>query len=290
VQSSPIRRVIIYASAIVLVIWTVVPVYWMANMALMYHEELLSAPAHLVPQHPTLSNFVRLFGFEANGPDGVPLVGIGQAFLVRRGWLNSLIVSVVVTLLTLVIAMPVAYALGRLNFRGRGGLLFGIVSTRAYPPIAVLIPFAYIFQVAGLQGTLVGLMIIYLTITIPLIAWIMSGFFGSLPHNMERAARVDGLTRWQTFWRVMLPMAAPGVASCAVIAFLTAWNEFTFSLILNAGSPAQTFPPALSAMFFQISNANEMAAAAFLGLIPPAILALVFQSRIKRLNIADPLA
>jgi len=290
VRSSRIRRVVIYASAILLVIWTVVPVYWMGNMALMYHAELLSAPAHLVPQQPTLSNFVRLFGFEANGPNGEPLVGIGQAFLVRRGWLNSLIVSIVVTLLTLSIAMPVAYALGRLNFRGRGGLLFGIVSTRAYPPIAVLIPFAYIFQVAGLQGTLLGLMIIYLTITIPLIAWIMSGFFASLPHNMERAARVDGLTRWQTFWRVMLPMAAPGVASCAVIAFLTAWNEFTFSLILNAGSPAQTFPPALSAMFFQISYANEMAAAAFLGIIPPAILALIFQSRIKRLNIADPLA
>jgi multiple sugar transport system permease protein len=290
VRSSRIRRVVIYTSAILLVIWTVVPVYWMGNMALMYHEELLSAPAHLVPQQPTLSNFVRLFGFEANGPNGVPLVGIGQAFLVRRGWLNSLIVSMVVTLLTLSIALPVAYALGRLNFRGRGGLLFGIVSTRAYPPVAVLIPFAYIFQVAGLQGTLIGLMIIYLTITIPLIAWIMSGFFASLPHNMERAARVDGLTRWQTFWRVMLPMAAPGVASCAVIAFLTAWNEFTFSLILNAGSPAQTFPPALSAMFFQISYANEMAAAAFLGIIPPAILALIFQSRIKRLNIADPLA
>ena len=289
-RSSRIRRVVIYAGAILLVIWTIVPVYWMANMALMYHEELLSAPAHLVPQQPTLSNFVRLFGFEANGPNGEPLVGIGQAFLVRRGWLNSLIVSMVVTLLTLSIAMPVAYALGRLNFRGRGGLLFGVVSTRAYPPIAVLIPFAYIFQVAGLQGTLVGLMIIYLTITIPLIAWIMSGFFASLPHNMERAARVDGLTRWQTFWRVMLPMAAPGVASCAVIAFLAAWNEFTFSLILNAGSAAQTFPPALSAMFFQISYANEMAAAAFMGIIPPAILALIFQSRIKRLNIADPLA
>jgi multiple sugar transport system permease protein len=289
VRPSRVRRVLTYLAAALLVIWTVVPVYWLANMALMYHEELLAAPAHLIPQQPTLANFVRLFGFEANGPNGEPLVAIGQAFLVRRGWLNSLIVAVVVTLITMAVALPVAYALGRLTFRGRNGLLFGVVSTRAYPPIAVLIPFAYIFQVAGLQGTLTGLMIIYLTITIPLIAWIMSGFFASLPRNMERAARVDGLTRWQTFWRVMLPMAAPGVASCAVIAFLTAWNEFTFSLILNAGSPAQTFPPALSAMFFQISYANEMAAAAFVGIIPPAILALIFQSRIKRLNIADPL-
>ncbi len=289
-RPSGIRRATTYTAAILLVVWTVVPLYWLANMALMYHEELLSVPAHLIPQQPTLGNFIRLFGIEAYGPTGEALVAIGQAFLVRRGWINSVIVSAVVTVLTMGIALPVAYALGRLVFKGRNSLLFTLVSTRAYPPIAVLIPFAYIFQVAGLQGTLGGLIIIYLTVTIPLIAWIMSGFFASLPRNMERAARVDGLTRWQTFWRVMLPMAAPGVASCAVIAFLVCWNEFTFSLILNAGSPAQTFPPALSSMFFQVSNANEMAAAAFLGIIPPAILALIFQSRIKRLNIADPLS
>jgi ABC-type glycerol-3-phosphate transport system permease component len=287
--ASPARRLVLYASAILLAAWTVIPVYWMANMALMYHEELLSIPAHLYPHQFTFSNFLRMFGLTANGPNGEPLVAIGQAFLVRRGWLSSLIVAVAVTLLTMIVALPCAYALGRLRYRGRSGLLFAVVSTRAYPPIAVLIPFAYLFQISGMQGTLQALIIIYLTITIPLISWIMSGFFASLPRNAERAARIDGLTRWQAFRKVMLPMATPGVASCAVIAFLTAWNEFTFSLILNAGSPAQTFPPALSAMFFQISYANEMAAAAFLGLMPPAVLALVFQSRIKRLNIADPM-
>jgi multiple sugar transport system permease protein len=289
-RPSPIRRLLTYLAAALLATWTVIPIYWMANMALMYHAELLSTPAHLVPQQPTHSNFSRLFGFPAFGPNGEPLGEIGQAFLVRRGWINSLIVAAVVTAITMVIALPVAYALGRLAFKGRNALLFGVVSTRAYPPIAVLIPFAYIFQVLGLQGTLEGLIVVYLTLTIPLIAWIMSGFFASLPCNIERAARVDGLTRWQAFWRVMVPMATPGVAACAVIAFLTAWNEFTFALILNAGSPAQTFPPALSGMFFQISYANEMAAASFLGILPPAILALIFQSRIQQLNIADPLA
>jgi multiple sugar transport system permease protein len=289
VTASPARSVVLYGAAILLAVWTLVPVYWMANMALMYHEELISIPAHLYPHQLTFSNFLRMFGLPASGPNGDPLVAIGQAFLVRRGWLSSLIVALAVTIITMIVALPCAYALGRLTYRGQSALLFGIVSTRAYPPIAVLIPFAYLFQVAGMQGTLQALIIIYLTITVPLISWIMSGFFATLPRNAERAARIDGLTRWQAFWKVMLPMAAPGVAACAVIAFLTAWNEFTFSLILNAGSPAQTFPPALSAMFFQISYANEMAAAAFLGIIPPAILALIFQSRIKRLNIADPL-
>jgi multiple sugar transport system permease protein len=288
--ASPVRRVVVYGAAIVLAIWTIIPVYWLANMALMYHEELISIPAHLYPHQLTLSNFLRMFGLPAAGPNGEPLVAIGQAFLVRRGWINSLVVSIAVTIITLVISLPCAYALGRLRYKGRGALLFGIVSTRAYPPVAVLVPFSYLFLVVGLQGTIVGLVIIYLTIAVPLITWIMSGFFASLPRNLERAARVDGLTRWQAFTRIMVPVAMPGVAACAVIAFLTSWNEFTFSLILNAGSSAQTFPPALSSMFFQISFANEMAAATFLGIIPPAILALIFQARIKRLNIADPLA
>jgi multiple sugar transport system permease protein len=287
--ASPVRRVVVYGSAILLAIWTIIPVYWLANMALMYHEELISIPAHLYPHQLTLSNFLRMFGLPAAGPGGEPLVAIGQAFLVRRGWINSLVVSIAVTIMTLLISLPCAYALGRLRYKGRGALLFGIVSTRAYPPVAVLVPFSYLFLLVGLQGTIVGLVIIYLTIAVPLITWIMSGFFASLPRNLERAARVDGLTRWQAFTRIMVPVAMPGVAACAVIAFLTSWNEFTFSLILNAGSSAQTFPPALSSMFFQISFANEMAAATFLGIIPPAILALIFQARIKRLNIADPL-
>lgn len=286
---SPARKIVVYGAAVLLAIWTIIPVYWMANMALMYHEELIAIPAHLYPHQLTFSNFLRMFGLPAAGPNGEPLVAIGQAFLVRKGWVNSLVVSIAVTIVTLLVSLPCAYALGRLRYRGRGALLFGIVSTRAYPPVAVLVPFSYLFLLIGLQGTLVGLIIIYLTIAVPLVTWIMSGFFASLPRNLERAARVDGLTRWQAFWRIMVPVAMPGVASCAVIAFLTSWNEFTFSLILNAGSSAQTFPPALSAMFFQISFANEMAAATFLGIIPPAILALIFQSRIKRLNIADPM-
>ncbi|MDQ6673460.1 MAG: carbohydrate ABC transporter permease [Chloroflexota bacterium] len=288
--ASPVRRVVVYGSAVLLAVWTIIPVYWLANMALMYHEELISIPAHLYPHQVTLSNFVRMFGLPAAGPNGETLVAIGQAFLVRKGWLNSLIVSAAVTIITLAISLPCAYALGRLRYRGRGALLFAIVSTRAYPPVAVLVPFSYLFLLVGLQGTVVGLVIIYLTIAVPLITWIMSGFFASLPRNLERAARVDGLTRWQAFSRIMVPVAMPGVAACAVIAFLTSWNEFTFSLILNAGSSAQTFPPALSSMFFQISFANEMAAATLLGIIPPAVLALIFQARIKRLNIADPMA
>jgi multiple sugar transport system permease protein len=276
----------VYLGALFLALWTLVPLYWLVNMSLMFHEELVSRPAHLYPQALTVSNYLQMFDLRAEVPTGETF---GQAFLVRRGWINSCLVAIPTTLLTLLVALPVSYALGRLDFRHRSGLLFGLVSTRAYPPIAVLIPFSALFLAVGLQSSLLGLVVIDLTLTIPLIAWIMSGFFASLPYGLERAARVDGLTRWQTFWRLMLPMATPGVAACAVIAFLICWNEFTFSLILSTGSPSQTFPPTLAGMFLIRSYPSEVAAAAVLGLIPPAILALLFQRHIRQLNVVNPL-
>lgn len=282
------RRIGLYAGAAVLAIWTIVPIYWLLNMSLMFKPELLAVPTHLFPQEPTISNYTRLFGATAVGPGG-ELPPIGQAPMIRRGLVNSTVIAVIVTALTMVIALPLAYALGRLQFRGRGGLLFGVIITRSYPPISIVVPFFYLYSLIGLQGTIRGLVIIYLTLTIPMIVWVMTSFFSSLPRTVEAAARVDGNTRWQTFLRVILPMSWPGIAVAVAISFMVCWNEFAFSQILAAGSRAQTFPPALSTMFFQVSQPNEMAAASILAIIPPAILAYLFQRRIRNLNLVDPL-
>jgi len=282
------RRVLVYAAALLLAVWTLVPIYWLVNMSLVFKPELLASPTHLYPHEPTITNFTRLFGATADGPGG-ELPPVGQAPQIRRGLVNSAVVSVSVVALTMLIALPVSYALGRLQFRGRTALLFAVITSRSYPPIAVLIPFFFLFKQIGLQQTLRGLIIVYLTSTIPLVVWIMTGFFGSLPRTVEAAARVDGNTRWQAFWRVILPMSWPGVAVAAAIAFMVAWNEFTFALVLTTGSPAQTFPPTLSGLFFMVSLPNEMAAALLLSMIPPAALAYLFQSRIRNLNLVDPL-
>lgn len=282
------RKPLTYALAILLAVWTIVPIYWLLNMSLMFKPELLSVPTHLAPQDPTLSNYTRLFGATAMGPGG-ELLPIGQAPIIRRGLVNSFVVAVLVTLLTMAIALPVAYALGRLRFRGRTPMLFAIITSRSYPPIAVVIPFFYLYSQVGLQGTIRGLVIIYLSMTIPMVVWVMTSFFGSLPRTVEAAARVDGNTRWQAFWRVVLPMSWPGIAVATAISFMICWNEFAFSQILAAGSEAQTFPPALSTMFFQVSQPNEMAAASILAIVPPALLAYLFQRRIRSLNLVDPL-
>jgi multiple sugar transport system permease protein len=282
------RRIFIYAAAIGLAIWTIVPIYWLLNMSLMFKPELLAVPTHLWPHEPTASNYTRLFGATAMGPGG-ELAPVGQAPMIRRGLVNSGIIALAVTVLTVVVALPVAYALGRLQFRGRAAMLFAIIMSRSYPPIAIVVPFFYLYSRVGLQGTLQGLIIVYLTLTVPMIVWVMTSFFSSLPRTVEAAARVDGNTRWQTFTRVILPMSWPGVAVATAISFMICWNEFAFSQILAAGSRAQTFPPALSTMFFQVSQPTEMAAASIIAIIPPAVLAYLFQRRIRNLNLVDPL-
>ncbi|MCA9879559.1 MAG: carbohydrate ABC transporter permease [Thermomicrobiales bacterium] len=282
------RRAFTYIAAAVLVIWTLFPIYWLLNMSLMFKPELLSVPTHLWPHEPTISNYTRLFGATAMGPGG-ELPPVGQAGIIRRGLVNSAVVALAVTVLTMLVALPVAYALGRLQFRGRGALLFGIIASRSYPPISIVVPFFFLYSQLGLQGTIQGLVLIYLTLTVPMVVWVMTSFFGSLPRTVEAAARVDGNTRFQAFVRVILPMSWPGIAVATAICFLICWNEFTFSQILAAGSTAQTFPPALSTMFFQVSQPNEMAAASIIAIIPPAILAYLFQKRIRSVNLVDPL-
>jgi multiple sugar transport system permease protein len=283
------RRILVYVLAALLVIWTLVPIYWLLNMSLMFKTEFLAVPTHLYPRDPTISNYSRLFGATAIGPGGAELPVIGQASMIQNGLRNSVIVALIVTALTMLVSLPVAYALGRLGFRGRTALLFAIIASRSYPPIAIIIPFVLLYSQIGLQGTTRGLVLIYLTLTIPLVIWVMTGFFASLPHTVEAAARVDGNTRWQAFYRVILPMSWPGIAVTTAICFMVCWNEFAFSQFLAAGSEAQTLPPAIATFFFQISQPTEMAAVSIIAIIPPALLAYLFQSRIRNLNLVDPL-
>jgi multiple sugar transport system permease protein len=283
------RSILLYAGALLLALWTLIPVYWLVNMSFTHQKEILDA--RLLPAHPTLCNYARIVSDTVQCPtlEGTAYQAIGQASGVRRGLGNSLIIAIVVTLLTMLIALPVAYSLGRFQFKGRTALLMTIVTGRAYPPIAILIPFFALYQKLKLIGTLQGLVIIYLTITVPLIIWILTGFFASLPRNLEALARTDGCTRLGALYRVIVPAAMPGVSACAVIAFLASWNEFTFAFMLAPGTAAAPFPPTLSGMFFQISYPGENAAAAVMALIPVAILAYLFQRRIRTLNIVNPL-
>jgi multiple sugar transport system permease protein len=282
------KRFITYLGGILLALWTLVPIYWIFTISIEYRVETQKVPPDYVPIAPTLYQYKRILGLSSQivGYQGVVSGPSGHAQAVVAGLANSLIVAAAVVALTLVIGLPVAYAMGRYQFRFKNGLLFGILTSRSYPPFVVLIPFFVLYRRLGLLGTLPGLILLHLTIAVPIVIWIMTGLFAALPRFAEREARLDGCSRFQAFVKVMLPMAASGIAASALIAFLTSWGEFAFALVLTGGTTAQTLPPVLAGMFYQaFGEPGELAAAALLGMIPPLVLTVIFQRHIRQLNI-----
>lgn len=157
---------------------------------------------------------------------------------------NSLLVSTLSTGFSLAIGVPAAYALTRWKFRGRDRIALWILVTRMAPPIAFTIPFFLAYQYLGLQDTVIGLAIVYLTFNLAIVIWLMQTFFEAVPSALEEAAWIDGCGVWQAFWRVALPLTAPGLAATAVMCFIFSWNDFFYALILTR-TQAITAPVAI---------------------------------------------
>jgi multiple sugar transport system permease protein len=160
-------------------------------------------------------------------------------------FVNSLIVSTGAVVVSLVVGVPAAYAFARVQFRGKSFLFFSLLVMRMLPPIAVLVPLFALFNKAGLVNTRLSLVIAYTTFSLPLIVWIMRGFFEDLPAELEEAARVDGASRGGAFLRVMLPLARPGLVTAAILSLLLAWNDFLFAAVLTSSS-TRTLPVLLA--------------------------------------------
>ncbi|MDM0079446.1 carbohydrate ABC transporter permease [Variovorax sp. J31P179] len=165
---------------------------------------------------PTLDGFISLL--QGNFP---------------KSFGNSLLVSTLSTGFSLLIGVPAAYALTRWNFKGRDRIALWILVTRMAPPIAFTIPFFLAYQYLGLQDTVIGLAIVYLTFNLAIVIWLMQTFFEAVPATLEEAAWIDGCGIWQAFWRVSLPLTAPGLAATAVLCFIFSWNDFFYALILT---------------------------------------------------------
>ena len=170
-------------------------------------------------------------------------------------------------------------------------MLFGLLTTRLLPPIAILIPY-FIFKVHWFNCTFFSLFIVYLTSVVPLLTWMLMGYFSNLPIELEKAGRMDGCSRIQILTKVLIPLSMPGISTCFMIAFLFAWNELLFGLILTGGSNSQTLSPALLAISpltsVGYSGVPLFASACILSIVPPLILALYFQKFISNLNFVDP--
>lgn len=194
-----------------------------------------------------------------------------------RPMANSAIIALATTALCIVVSAPAAYALSRLRFRGRDVILMSMLATQMVPVIALAVPLFMLMRTANLLDTHSGLILTYTAFILPIVVWMLVGFLGEVPQSLERAARIDGCTRWQAIVRVVLPLSMTGVAAAAIFAFITAWSDFFLALVLTSTS-AQTLP--VRAAQFQSLYALDYKASATAGVIttvPVLLLALVFQ-------------
>ncbi|MCT1618062.1 carbohydrate ABC transporter permease [Janibacter hoylei] len=259
--------------AIPVMIWTVLPLLWMLSLSLKSASDLANPDkaylGNFWPKDPTLDNYRLIF------------TG-GASDLFMPALRNSLIVCLLATLISVVLAMFCAYAISRLEFKGKKMILTTALAVSFFPVVAMVTPLFDVWSRVGLFDTIPGLIIPYLALTLPLSIWTMSAFFQQIPWEMEQAAQVDGASSWQAFRKVIIPLAAPGVFTTAIITFFTAWNDFVFAISLTSDQ-ARTVPAALA--FFTGASQFEqptgaIMAASVVVTIPVVILVLIFQRRI----------
>jgi multiple sugar transport system permease protein len=259
---------------VVLVLWFVFslfPILWMLLLS-------LKTPAEQTTTYfrfsPTLENYGIVLSDE-----GTQLTSVNYPSAI----LSSIVNCGGAVIVSLLIGIPAAYAAGRYRFRGSNDLMFTILSFRFAPELMVIVPLFVIYNQLGLFDTRVGMIWVFQLVTMPLVVWILRSYFEDLPEDLEQAALLDGYTRRRAFVMVALPLVRPGIAAAALLAFIFAWNNYIFPLIL-AGSDNATVTVAISRFLGGGGQAfyNLTAAAALIGALPPLILALTIQRYLVR--------
>ena len=255
----------LWICVIAIVIFCLLPFYWLVNISLKTGPDLSSA--NLFPPHPSLNNYKSIF----------------QNSNFTRALGNSAIVALTTTLIGVVVGSFAAYALARLRMRGKFVILGIVLSITTFPQIAIAAPLFRLWSNIGLYNTLIGLIIPYLTFALPLSIYILVTFFREIPKDLEEAALVDGATNFEAFRKVVVPLAAPGLATTAILTFIAAWNEFLLATTLTSSVAARTAPVAISQFTgsseFEVPLGTQSAASVAIS-IPLIILVLLFQKRI----------
>jgi multiple sugar transport system permease protein len=253
---------------IAVVTYALIPVLWLVSLSLKTPATV--SDGRVIPKSFTFDNYSTLF---AGGFDS-PLL---------RPLINSIVIASIATTIAVTLASFTAYAIARLDFPGKFLILGGALAIAMFPPISVVGPLFDMWRTLGLYDTYPGLIIPYLTFALPLAIYTLVAFFREIPWELEQAAQVDGATPWQAFTKVILPLAAPGVFTSAILVFIFAWNDFVFSITLTSSNSSRTVPAALA--FFTgdsqfTAPTGNIAAAAVLVTIPIIIFVLIFQRRI----------
>jgi multiple sugar transport system permease protein len=247
--------------------WAAFPLVWMVSLSFKSPETFRSGTPSFFPDTWTWDNYSTVFDDE----------------LFTSALRNSFGIAIIATFLSVVVAMFAAYAIARLEFRGKRLLLSMALAIAMFPQAALVGPLFNMWRGLGIYDTWIGLIIPYLTFALPLSIWTMSAFFRQIPWEMEQAAQVDGATQWQAFRKVIVPLAAPGVFTTAILSFFFCWNEFLLAASLTSTDRSRTVPAALS--FFTGASQFEspvtaIMAASVVVTIPVIIIVLLFQRRI----------
>lgn len=246
-------------------VFLLVPLYWMFITSIKPSDDYLATPPVWFPSEPTHIHYVAaLFAYRG-----------------LTGLVNSLVISLAATILSALLGTLMAYSLARYR-TGGPHLSFFVLSQRFLPPIAIVLPIFLIYRNVGLHDSHLGMVVVYTVFTLPLSVWMMYAYFRQMPRSMEDAALVDGCTRWQAFWRVAVPLAAPGIVAAAVFAFITCWTEFFFALVLTSRY-AFTLPTVFRAFLgFQGAQYGEASALAIVSLVPSIALGVLAQRHLVR--------
>ncbi|WP_417581023.1 carbohydrate ABC transporter permease [Pelagibacterium sp.] len=248
-----------------------VPGLWVVLTAFRPNIEILARPPVWIPERWTLDNFQRLFGLTAN-QQGLP---VAQYFI------NSLVISLTSTAVAIFVGMAGGYAFARYRFKGKGALFLGFMLSRTVPGVALSLPLFVLWSRIGLIDTQFGLILVYMAINIPFTIWLTDGFFRQIPADLSEAAQIDGCTRWQAFWKVEFPLARSGLASAAIFAFLTSWNEYALASQLTRTTASKTMPVGLMDFTAQFTvDWTGMSAMAVLIIIPALVLTYIVQKHL----------
>ncbi|ESY95121.1 carbohydrate ABC transporter permease [Mesorhizobium australicum] len=269
-HTSLLERILRGAALTLVVIFFMFPILWIFMMSFQTNETILRIPPQLIFD-PTLANYTALITGKLMTAAGT----LDIAFM-RNLW-NSVFLSVTSVAVSLLLGVPAAYAFARHKFRGSEDIAFTLLSFKFAPALLVLLPLTLYFQKLGLANTYIGLIWVYQLICLPLILWIVRGYFEDIPADIEYAYRIGGHSWFATFRKIALPLAGPGIAAAGLLAFIFAWNNFVFALVLAS---ADKQPVTVGALAFITSSGiqyGQISAAIVLSITPTLALALYAQ-------------
>jgi trehalose/maltose transport system permease protein len=268
-STNPILRILFWLVILIIIVYLLFPFYWAIRTSLTPDGAMYTTPVQYFPSNPTFSHYGNVL---SNGD-----------FL--HAPFNSALVGVSVTVLSLIIGASAAYALARFSFRGRGFMMYLILSMTIFPQVAILSALFQVVHEFQLYDSLLALIVTYMLFTLPFTVWVLTSFFRSLPKELEEAAYVDGANPFQTFYKIMLPLAAPGMVTTGLLALIAAWNEFLYALSFEFSTKNYTVPLAINNLASTVASAfavpwGDIMAATIIVTIPLVVLVLIFQRRI----------